>query len=168
MKKTTITLLLLLTVGTLAAQPGRPGGPGGQYSERMEMMMVWKLTDHLELTEAQAEKFFPTIRQYRKGVQKIRKEEMTLFKPMGKKANKGKEIKKSDVDKLLAKINSLEQKKSKARVDFIKKSGKILTPNQQVKLLMFEDHMKQQVKGRMQDRYEPPKRGGMNQRKKRF
>ncbi len=43
MKKTTITLLLLITLGMLVAQPGRPRGPGGQYGERMEMMMIWKL-----------------------------------------------------------------------------------------------------------------------------
>ena len=68
MKKTTLTLLLLFMIGTLAAQPGRPGGPGGQYGERMEMMMIWKLTDHLELTQDQAEKFFPSMRAHQKQV----------------------------------------------------------------------------------------------------
>ena len=50
MKKTTIVITSIIGIGSLLAQPGKPRGPGGQYSERMEMMMIWKLTDHLELT----------------------------------------------------------------------------------------------------------------------
>jgi Spy/CpxP family protein refolding chaperone len=168
MKKITITLLLLITLGMLVAQPGRPGGPGGQYGERMEMMMIWKLTDHLELTEDQAEKFFPSMRAHQKQVLKIRKEERELFIPLNKKVKKGEDVSKAEATKLLNKVAEYEQKKSKARIDFVKKSGGILNPTQQVKLLMFDGQMKQQVRDRMQDRYKPPKRGGMNQRKKRF
>jgi len=167
MNKTTITILLFM-IGTLAAQPGRPKGPGGQYSERMEMMMIWKLTDHLELKEDQAEKFFPSMRKHQKQMLEIRKNEKDLFKPYVEKVKKGDELSKSEVNKLLDKVSALEQDKGKARVDFIRKSGDILNPNQQVKLLMFEGHMKQQVRGRMQDRYKRPMQGGKKHRKKRF
>ena len=40
MKKTVITLIIILLSGNLFGQPGKSRGPGGQYSERMEMMMV--------------------------------------------------------------------------------------------------------------------------------
>ena len=169
MNKTTLTLLLLFMIGTLAAQPGRPGGPGGQYGERMEMMMIWKLTDHLELTQDQAEKFFPSMRAHQKQVLKIRKEEKELFTPLYKKVKKGEDVSKAEATKLLNKVASFEQKKSKTRIDFVKNSGDILNPTQQVKLLMFEGHMKQQVRDRMQDKYKPPPpRGGMKRRKNRF
>ena len=169
MKKTTLTLLLLFMIGTLAAQPGRPGGPGGQYGERMEMMMIWKLTDHLELTQDQAEKFFPSMRAHQKQVLKIRKEEKELFTPVYKKVKKGEDISKAEANKLLNKVASFEQKKSKTRIDFVKNSGDILNPTQQVKLLMFDGQMKQQVRDRMQDKYKPPPpRGGMKRRKNRF
>ena len=169
MKKTTLTLLLLFMIGTLVAQPGRPGGPGGQYGERMEMMMIWKLTDHLELTQDQAEKFFPSMRAHQKQVLKIRKEEKELFTPLYKKVKKGEDISKAEANKLLNKVATYEQKRSKARIDFVKNSGDILNPTQQVKLLMFDGQMKQQVRDRMQDRYKPPPpRGGMKRRKNRF
>ena len=32
-------------------------------SEKMESMMIWRLTDHLELSSDQAEKFFPRFRK---------------------------------------------------------------------------------------------------------
>ena len=169
MKKTTLTLLLLFMIGTLAAQPGRPGGPGGQYGERMEMMMIWKLTDHLELTQDQAEKFFPSMRAHQKQVLKIRKEEKELFTPLYKKVKKGEDVSKAEATKLLNKVAAYEQKRSKARIDFVKNSGDILNPTQQVKLLMFDGKMKQQVRDRMQDKYKPPPpRGGMKRRKNRF
>ena len=169
MKKTTLTLLLLFMIGTLAAQPGRPGGPGGQYGERMEMMMIWKLTDHLELTQDQAEKFFPSMRAHQKQVLKIRKEEKELFTPLYKKVKKGEDVSKAEATKLLNKVAAYEQKRSKARIDFVKNSGGILNPTQQVKLLMFDGQMKQQVRDRMQDKYKPPPpRGGMKRRKNRF
>ena len=52
MKK--LTILLLLS-GIVLAQPpmDRPD------RDRLEMMKMWKLTDELELTEKQAEQFFP-------------------------------------------------------------------------------------------------------------
>ena len=79
MKKRTIVIISIIGIGSLLAQPGKPRGPGGQYDERMEMMMIWKLTEHLELTEDQAEKFFPSMRAHQKQVLKIRKEEKELF-----------------------------------------------------------------------------------------
>ena len=169
MKKTTLTLLLLFMIGTLAAQPGRPGGPGGQYGERMEMMMIWKLTDHLELTQDQAEKFFPSMRAHQKQVLKIRKEEKELFTPLYKKVKKGEDVSKAEANKLLNKVATYEQKRSKARIDFVKDSGDILNPTQQVKLLIFDEQIKQQVRNRMQDRYKPPPpRGGKQKRRREF
>ena len=169
MKKTTIVITSIIGIGSLLAQPGKPRGPGGQYGERMEMMMIWKLTDHLELTQDQAEKFFPSMRAHQKQVLKIRKEEKELFTPVYKKVKKGEDISKAEANKLLNKVATYEQKRSKARIDFVKDSGDILNPTQQVKLLMFDGQMKQQVRNRMQDRYKPPPpRGGKQKRRREF
>jgi len=169
MKKTTIVITSIIGIGSLLAQPGKPRGPGGQYGERMEMMMIWKLTDHLELTQDQAEKFFPSMRAHQKQVLKIRKEEKELFTPVYKKVKKGEDISRAEANKLLNKVATYEQKRSKARIDFVKNSGGILNPTQQVKLLMFDGQMKQQVRDRMQDRYKPPPpRGGKQKRRREF
>ena len=108
MKKTTLTLLLLFMIGALVAQPGRPGGPGGQYGERMEMMIIWKLTDHLELTQDQAEKFFPSMRAHQNQVLKIRKEEKEFFTPLYKKVKKGEDVSKVEATKLLNKVAAIK------------------------------------------------------------
>ena len=159
MKRNVILSIFLISTGLLLAQPGRPKGPGGQYGERMEMMMIWKLTDHLVLSQNQAEKFFPVMREHQKELMEIRKEEMELFDPTFAKVKKGEKVSKSDLNKLLGNIKSFEEKKTKDRIDFIKKSGDILDPTQQVKLLMFEPSVKQQMQRRMKESYRPPMRG---------
>ena len=58
MKRNVILSIFLISTGLLLAQPGRPKGPGGQYGERMEMMMIWKLTDHLGLSQIRQKNFF--------------------------------------------------------------------------------------------------------------
>ena len=168
MKRNVILSIFLISTGLLLAQPGRPKGPGGQYGERMEMMMIWKLTDHLGLSQNQAEKFFPVMREHQKGLMEIRKEEMELFDPTFAKVKKGEKVSKSDLNKLLGNIKSFEEKKTKDRIDFIKKSGDILDPTQQVKLLMFEPTVKQQMQRRMKESYRPPMRAGKQKGKRRF
>ena len=168
MKKIVIATLSFMMMSFAFAQPGKLRGAGGQYSERMEMMMIWKLTDHLELSEEQAEKFFPSMRLHQKQVLEIRKEERELFSPTFAKVKKGDQISKSEVSKLLNKIETFEQKKIKTRTDFIKKSGEMLDPTQQVKFLMFEPYMRDQVQDRMKERYKPPMRGGNPKGKRRF
>ena len=168
MKKNVILSTLLIATGFLLAQPGKPKGPGGQYSERMEMMMVWKLTDHLGLSQKQAEKFFPVMRAHQKQLMEIRKVEKELFEPTFTKVKKGETVSKSDVNRLLGNIKSFEEKKTKGRIDFIKKSGDILDSNQQIKLLMFEPTVKQQIQKRMKESYRPPMRGGKQKGKRRF
>ena len=168
MKRNVILSIFLISTGLLLAQPGRPKGPGGQYGERMEMMMIWKLTDHLGLSQNQAEKFFPVMREHQKELMEIRKEEMELFDPTFAKVKKGEKVSKSDLNKLLGNIKSFEEKKTKDRIDFIKKSGDILDPTQQVKLLMFEPTVKQQMQRRMKESYRPPMRSGKQKGKRRF
>ena len=55
----------LMSFSIIFCQPGKPVGPGGQYGNRMEMMMVWKMTEYLNLSEQQAEKLFPRMRRQR-------------------------------------------------------------------------------------------------------
>ena len=49
-------------------------------SEKMEMMMVWKLTEELALTPEQAEKFFPRFRQHRDELDEVKKMERALVR----------------------------------------------------------------------------------------
>ena len=159
MKKTVISLTLIICCN-LFAQPGKSKGPGGQYSERMEMMLIWKLTDELELTEDQAENFFPLMRSHQKDVMEIRRQEKLMFEPMYDKIKSDNKINQSEVNNLLNEMSAIDKKKSKTRIDFIERSGSVLEPDQQLKLLMFEPKMKSQVQRDIREKFKPSKRGG--------
>ncbi|MDG2366132.1 MAG: hypothetical protein P8M58_01010 [Candidatus Marinimicrobia bacterium] len=167
MNKTVIIFSTLLCAN-LYAQPGKSKGPGGQYSERMEMMLIWKLTDELNLTEGQAENFFPLMRSHQKDVMELRRQEKILFEPMYKKIKSNENITQPEVNNLLNKITAIDNKKSKTRVDFIKKSSDVLEPDQQLRLLMFEPKVKSAVQRDMREKFKPSKRGGMKKQKRRF
>ena len=137
----------------ILCQPGKARGPGGQYQNRMETMMVWKLTDYLNLSEQQAEKLFPRMRRHRVRMGDLHAEEKDLFDSYLSKIKKEEKISQSDVNTMLKKMESLEQKKSTNRIDFIRSTKDILDPEQQIMFMSFEPYMKQEAQKGMKERY---------------
>ena len=137
----------------ILCQPGKARGPGGQYQNRMETMMVWKLTDYLNLSEQQAEKLFPRMRIHRIRMGDLHTEEKDLFDSYLSKIKKEEKISQSDVNAMLKKMESLEQKKSTNRIDFIRSTKDILDPEQQIMFMSFEPYMKQEDQKGMKERY---------------
>ena len=104
MKKIDIVIMYLVLSAILFAQPGKSRGPGGQYTDRMEMMRVWKMTEYLELNEGQAEKLFPAMRNHQKEMRSIMKKEKELYTPLFEKAEEKKNISKNKKCRLLIKM----------------------------------------------------------------
>ena len=123
-------VIILMSCSIIFCQPGKARGPGGQYENRMEMMMVWKLTDYLNLSEQQAEKLFPRMRNHRVEIGKYHKDEKELF---------------DSYLSMLKKMETLSQKKSNNRIKFIRSTSDILEPNQQIMFMSFEPYMKEQA-----------------------
>ena len=48
-------------------------------SERMESMVIWRLTDHLELSSEQAEKFFPRFREHREEIKQLDNDQREIY-----------------------------------------------------------------------------------------
>jgi len=144
-----VLLVFAMILGSLTAQPGQPGGPAGLYGQHMKMMSMWKLTEYLDLNEQQGDKFFPSMRAHRQGIQKIQAAEKAIFIEYKEKIASGAEISPGEISAVLEKIQKLEEKRLKARMQFVRDSEKILSPAQQMKLLMFEGHMKKQIYDKM-------------------
>jgi len=157
MKKTIIVLLATVMISSLMAQPRahqkprmphksfgaigmtHPGPQGfGQPSERMEMMMTWKLTEELELTPEQADKFFPRMKVHRENLESIDAELKEAAKDIRRKVEDGKEISDSDFNKMFEKATDLERQKIDERTRFMSELNGILDNSQRVKLIMFK------------------------------
>lgn len=156
MKQVLLIISAVFLMNVLLAQPGHPVGPGGQYGQKMEMMAIWKMTEYLNLSEAQAEKFFPRMNKHRRSMEDLNKKEKELFRPLAEKIKDEKEISKSELKTVLDKVEKLEEKRTKEKNKFVRNMGDILTPAQQVKLILFEGQMKKAIKDRMRDRQRNP------------
>lgn len=157
MKKTTILIITLIFVSSIMAQPrgynkarmqhksfcaiGMMGsGPQGfgQHSERMEMMMTWRLTEELELTPEQADKFFPRMKAHRDNIENINTEMKETVKEIRRKVEDDKEISDSEFNKMFSKVIVLEKQKVDEKARFMTEMNGILDNTQRVKLSLFK------------------------------
>lgn len=174
MKKTIIVLLAIVMISSLMAQPranqlprshrpmgvvgmkhnmAHPGPQGfGQPSERMEMMITWKLTEELELVPEQADKFFPRMKAHRDNIEKFNSEIMEAVKDIRRKVEDGKDISDSEFNKMLGKITALEKQKVDEKMRFMTELNGILDNTQRLKLAMFKSkftkEMQEQIRMR--------------------
>ena len=145
--------ILLMIISIATGQPGKPAGPGGQYGNRMEMMMVWKMTEYLNLSEEQAEKLFPRMRRQRVKMRDNFESEKKLFDSYLAKIKKGEKISQADVAAIYKKMDDLSDQRNDARMKFFKSTADILDPAQQILFLSFEPYMKEEAQKGMKDRY---------------
>ena len=142
MKKTTLVLTGIILVSSIYAQPGARRNPKancgpdkmmmdrGERGENREEMMAFKLTERLELTSEQADKFFPRFREHREEMKAIGKEVAEARDGIRDKLKDDKEISDSELNKVLNKVNSLHIEKDEARFKFINSLDDILDNNQ--------------------------------------
>ena len=132
----------------------------------IESMMIWKLTEELELEVDQAEKFFPRFRQHRVEMENLRKEQRSLAGSL--KLNvKNSKLTSSEVSRIIKETSSLKRKMSDLEENFLIDSGDILTPVQQAKLGVFKHKMMKDLKGKMKNkRLDKGKRKFRNERKR--
>ena len=132
----------------------------------IESMMIWKLTEELELEVDQAEKFFPRFRQHRVEMENLRKKQRSLAGSL--KLNvKNSKLTSSEVSRIIKETSSLKRKMSDLEENFLIDSGDILTPVQQAKLGVFKHKMMKDLKGKMKNkRLDKGKRKFRNERKR--
>ena len=164
-----ITLLIIITHSMLCAQeppPFEEVSPDSLIEDdkkAMESMMVWKLTEELDLEVEQADKFFPRFREHRKELDVLKQRERSLGKSLNTNMRDDKKLTGSEVNKIIKESTALRKKMADLEENFLLKSGDILNPNQQAKLGLFKVKMMRNMKGQMKKRQ---KRRGMRDEKK--
>ena len=132
----------------------------------IESMMIWKLTEELELEVDQAEKFFPRFRQHRVEMENLRRKQRSLAGSL-KLNMKNEKLTSSEVSRIIKETSSLKRKMSDLEEKFLINSGDILNPVQQAKLGVFKHKMMKDLKGKMKNkRSDKGKRKFRNERKR--
>ena len=127
------------------------GHDDGEHRQRMESMMIWRLTEELDLKTEQAEKFFPRFREHRKNLDEIRDQEREIGKTLRRKL-KDESLNKSEVTTAVKKITSLRKKQADVEEKFILGMDDLLDVVQMTKLGMFKQKMMREMGGEMRKR----------------
>ncbi len=127
------------------------GHDDGERRQRMESMMIWRLTEELDLKTEQAEKFFPRFREHRKILDEIRDQEREIGKTLRGKL-KDESLNKSEVTAAVKKITSLRKKQADVEEKFILGMDDLLDVVQMTKLGMFKQKMMREMGGEMRKR----------------
>jgi len=150
------TIIFLILTIYLFAMPPHKGD-----SEKTRMLMKWKLTEYLDISEEQGDKFFPRFNSFQKEHKLILKQIGELFDDVeemidDKKVDDGKVI------KIQNQINDLLHERHTLKNNFLDKNKDILTDEQFAKLLIFEHIFKRKMK----KEFNPHEKSG--KRKKKF
>ena len=127
---------------TLSAQPDYKSG----NSQSSKAMGIWKMTEELELTENQAEKFFPKFRAHQDDVDKLRREQRMSLKSIHESLKDGKDVSDKDLAAAIKAFEKIETSKISTRVDFIESLEGVLTTSQRAKLMLAPDKMRREAK----------------------
>jgi hypothetical protein len=100
--------------------------------------MAWRLTEELELSPEQADKFFPRMKAHRDNMESIETEIRATVKNVRRKIEDGKDVSDSEFNKMFGKVTALEKQKVDEKTRFITELNGILDNTQRVKLAMFK------------------------------
>lgn len=139
-----IPLLLLMSLG-IFAQPNH---------EKIQSLKVSFLTEQLDLTEKEAQEFWPVYNEYDKKSNKLRFHEIRNIRREIK--NSLETLTEEKAVELLKKMNDIETRLHKLRMEFATKITSILPAKKIIKLKVAEEDFKR----KMLERYKKFRGGG--------
>ena len=118
---------------------------GLRSPEKMENMIVWRLTDELDLTIDQAEKFFPRFRKHRKILEEIGIQERGMIANIDRENPN-----KKDVKRMIEEISKLRQNRIELEAEFVLSLDDVLAPDQMIRLGIYRQKMMNEMRQEIQ------------------
>ena len=156
MKKEIVYVGILLLGIALLSSKGR-SQPDQVYPakrdaklERVRMLRTWKLIDALDLTEEQSTSFFPLLKAFDKRQDALKEQKKRLVRELDRIAESETSTEEA-LHKAIKDYRKVEAELFANHKQFYDDAGHILTLKQQAKLLVFEEHFKERLRGIIQD-----------------
>jgi len=138
--KNIITILLLSC--TFAIQAQRPS------QERVKALKVAFLTEELDLSATEAQKFWPIYNVYESTMDEVRTAERKIHKSLGKNFDS---LSEEDAKKTISSINALEEKKANARETLISQLRNTLSYKKTLILMRSEEAFRRKLFRQLRD-----------------
>ena len=152
MKKLILFSILIIVPASLYAQ--RPGGQFEKMNkprrEQIEMLRIWKMTEELDLSEQQAEKFFPKLRSEDKENEKLVVRRGKIFRELHDKVKNG-EMNAKELDKAIDNLTEIQINIIQKNAKFIRDMEGVLSFDQQAKLIIFRHRFRERMVDMMRD-----------------
>ena len=149
--KNVLLMMTILIPLSLFAQPD-------QDDHSRKAMGIWQITERLDLTESQAEKFFPKFKSHRNEMEKIEEDKRESLKLIHESLKDGKDVSEKDLDRAIKDLESFEKKKLQARLDYMNDLDGVLSTKQRAQLLMMPSGMKKEAKEKIKKHKKQRKR----------
>ncbi|MCK0109304.1 sensor of ECF-type sigma factor [Flavobacteriaceae bacterium S0825] len=130
MKKIITPLLLLIICFSSYAQRDRK-----EMQEKIKAQKVAFITDKLDLTSNEAQKFWPVYNAFEERTNQIRRSDLYKIRSVMKKEN----LTEKEAQDILVKFMAVEEKMHNAKQQLIKDLGNVISPQKIIKLKIAED-----------------------------
>ena len=156
--KILIGLMVICLVITGSAFPGwHERSKFENRKEKMEKFRIWKLTEYLDLTPKQSEKFFPEYNQFEKRKRDRHeqiKELIIHIDSLSQEESFAPD--EEDYQKYSQKLMELEKAEVELKKEFLKDLDDVLNTKQKVKFLIFDDKFKHELMEKLRDKHFNP------------
>jgi len=130
-----------------------------------KLMIKWKMTEFLDISEKQAEIFFPRVNAMEKEINILKDREKEIHKELNEMIDNN-SVSNNGINRIIDELTSIEEQKIRLKMDHIRNLNDVLTPKQQAKYVAFgrslKHRMKDKLKDRIKDRFDHRK--GMERR----
>jgi len=141
-------MILILAIATFMSFGfSQENGP----KKNMKVMMKWQLTEYLDITEKQAEKFFPKMNDYDKKIKEINLQIKSLKEEVELNIEKGTSSRMENRS-MLERIERMEKDKIELKTQYLLSLDGILEPVQLSKLMVFEKKFKKTLRDELKKR----------------
>ena len=151
--------LIIMAAVLVAVSFGQPPGPGPwgengprreKMRQRIKIIKISQLTEAIDLTSEQSEKFFPIYNEHQKQHEKLeekRQEVIEKLHELGEKENPAESEIRDKIDELTA----LDSRFASLRGDFIKDISGVLSIKQVAQLMVFEHNFMRRIRENVRD-----------------
>ena len=133
-------------------------GQGGPFKKEAKLIKKWKLTEYLDISEKQAEKFFPAVNELEKKLKDVRESKREYYLELEKMIESG-EYKSKRVYKITDELVDLNIEILNLKKEHLKNMNGILTPEQITKYAVFEKQFKKHLQNMINEKpFDKPRR----------
>lgn len=131
--------------------------------ERLNTLKMWKMTEYLDLSEQQAERFFPRERSHQKDLEGVDRQRRERHDNFQEKIDAG-TVNGEDIDRFVAARAEAEKSRIDLRTRHVQDLGDVLSDNQRARMVVFNEYFMRQIRRGLGGDFPPDDATGPPQR----